>query len=165
MAHAEHTSPDEQYEATPPGAGYEHTDANVWLIAKFVLWLAVIAVAIHVGLGLLFDVLVEQRVERALPTYPLASGQGQRVPPEPRLQQFPREDIMNLRVGEEELLQNYGWVDKNAGTVHIPITDAMKLTLQRGFPSRPQQEAEPGAAPGMTPSDSSAGRKLERTRQ
>ena len=30
------------------------------------------------------------------------------------------------------MLDSYGWVDKNAGTVHIPIDDAMRLTLERG---------------------------------
>ncbi len=42
-------SPDAEYAVTPPGAGYEHTDANVWIIVKFGLWLVVSAVVIHVG--------------------------------------------------------------------------------------------------------------------
>ena len=36
------------------------------------------------------------------------------------------------------MLNSYGWVDKNAGIVRIPIDEAMKLTLQRGLPSRPE---------------------------
>ena len=34
------------------------------------------------------------------------------------------------------MLDSYGWVDKNAGIVRIPIDEAMKLTLQRGLPTR-----------------------------
>ena len=35
------------------------------------------------------------------------------------------------------MLDSYGWVDKNAGVVRIPIDEAMKLTLERGLPARP----------------------------
>ena len=34
------------------------------------------------------------------------------------------------------MLGSYGWVDKNAGVVRIPIDAAMKLTLERGLPAR-----------------------------
>ena len=40
---------------------------------------------------------------------------------------------------EDELLTVYGWVDKNAGIVRIPIDEAMKLTLQRGLPARQER--------------------------
>jgi hypothetical protein len=165
-AAAAHTSPEDQYRETPPGAGHEHTDANSWIIAKFMIWLTVAAVIIHVGLGLLFNLFVEQRVERTDPRYPLAASEGPRVPPEPRLQRFPREDIMNFRLGEEAALQQYGWVDKGAGTVHIPIHDAMRLMLERKMlQSRPQDPDAAPPAPSALPSDASAGRTMERRRQ
>jgi hypothetical protein len=157
-----HQSPDDEYLQTPPGSGYEHTDASVWIIGKFLLWLVVSAVIIHFGLALLFNLFAEQRVERDQPRYPLAATEGPRVPPEPRLQRFPREDIMNFRLGEESRLQNYGWADKAAGTVHIPIQDAMRLMLERkALPSRPQDPARPPATSAM-PADSSGGRTVER---
>ena len=37
------------------------------------------------------------------------------------------------------MLDSYGWVDKNAGVVRIPIDEAMKLTLERGLPARPSR--------------------------
>jgi hypothetical protein len=160
-----HTSVDDQYRETPPGAGYEHTDASVWIIGKFMLWLVVAAVIIHLGLALLFNLFAEQRVERVEPRYPLAADEGPRLPPEPRLQRFPREDIMNFRLGEESRLQNYGWVDKSAGSVHIPIHEAMRLMLERkALASRPQDPAQP-LTPSLMPSDASAGRTMERRRQ
>jgi hypothetical protein len=160
-----HASADDQYLATPAGAGYEHTDANIWIIVKFLVWLAIAAGVIHIGLALLFNLLVEQRVARTAPRYPLAVGEGPRLPPEPRLQRFPREDILNFRTGEEQLLQNYGWTDRSAGAVHIPIQDAMRLVLERRLlTSRPQDPAAPPAA-GQLPADSSAGRTFERRRQ
>lgn len=36
-------------------------------------------------------------------------------------------------------LTSYGWVDRPAGTVHIPIDEAIRLTAERGLPARPGQ--------------------------
>jgi hypothetical protein len=159
----EHTSAEDQYRDTPPGAGYEHTDARVGTILKFLLWLAGSAVVIHAGLALLFSLFVEQRVEHEPPKYPLAVGESPRVPPEPRLQRFPREDIMNFRIGEDAALQQYGWVDRSGGVVRIPIEEAMRLVVERGLPSRGPDPAQAAVADAI-PADSSAGRTLERRR-
>ena len=159
---AGHTPADDQYLETPTGAGYEHTDASVYIVLKFVAWLVVSAVVIHVGLALLFNAFATRRVEREEPRFPLAQ-EAPRLPPEPRLQQFPREDIMNFRLGEEAALQNYAWIDKTAGTVRVPIQDAMRLVLERKLlTSRPQPSDED---PALVPADSSAGRTMERRKQ
>jgi hypothetical protein len=42
--------------------------------------------------------------------------------------------LANLRAAEEADLDSYGWIDRNSGTVHIPIDRAMQLLLQRGLP-------------------------------
>ena len=46
----------------------------------------------------------------------------------------PRQDLRDLRAQEDELLNSYSWADKDAGTVRIPISEAMKLVVERGFP-------------------------------
>ena len=78
----------------------------------------------------------------ASPVYPLAVGQDDRLPPEPRLQANPKQDLRDLRESEDALLKSYGWVDKNNGVVRIPIDEAMKLVLQRGLPARPASEQQ-----------------------
>ena len=40
------------------------------------------------------------------------------------------EDLRDLRAREDEMLDSYGWVDRNAGIVRIPIDEAMRLTLR-----------------------------------
>ena len=66
---------------------------------------------------------------------------------------------------EEERLHSYGYVNKEAGIVHIPIEDAMRLTLERGLPTRTEDAAHPATTPGMMATDSSSGRLMERRRQ
>ena len=63
------------------------------------------------------------------------------MPPEPRLQVDPRQDLSAYREREAALLDGYRWVDKNAGVVRIPIDEAMKRVVERGLPTRPVQES------------------------
>ena len=70
------------------------------------------------------------------PASPLATGEA-RLPPEPRLQVSPREDARGIPAHRKtRILNGYTWVDREAGTVRIPIAEAMKLTVQKGLPVR-----------------------------
>ena len=88
----------------------------------------------------MFRFLDAKQATRVPVQYPLAAQQEARVPPEPRLQTNPREDLKVLRDQEQQVLSSYGWIDKNGGVVRIPIEDAMKLTVQRGLPARQQPD-------------------------
>jgi hypothetical protein len=88
---------------------------------------------------ILFRYFDAREAQRVVPMYPLAA-QENRVPPGPRLQTNPREDMRELRAREEEILTSYGWVDKNAGIARIPIEEAMKLVLERGLPARQERK-------------------------
>jgi hypothetical protein len=162
---AGHGPADLEYLETPQGSTYEHTDASVWIIVKFLFWLAASAVIIHVGLGLIYAMLIDRAMETGEQQYPLAASQGERLPPTPRLQQFPRNDLYDFRRGEQEFLEGYGWLNKEAGIVHIPIEDAMRLTIERAVTSRTPANGAVPETPGMMPSDASAGRMMERRRQ
>jgi len=37
------------------------------------------------------------------------------------------------------VLTSYGWVDKNAGVVRIPIDEAMKIVVKQGLPVRQER--------------------------
>lgn len=128
---------------------HEESDVNIRSIFGFGIGLFVVAVVIHVAIYVLFVFFTNQEAKaNASPQYPLAAGQESRLPPEPRLQTNPRQDLQDLRAQEDATLNGYSWVDRNAGVVRIPIADAMKLTLQRGLPARPQAPQN-GAAAAM----------------
>jgi hypothetical protein len=120
---------------------HEESDVNIRAIFGFGIGLFVVAVVVHVAIYLLF-VFFSNRQETAnsVRQYPLAAGQENRLPPEPRLQTNPRQDLLDLRAQEDQLLNGYSWVDRNTGIVRIPIDEAIKLTLQRGLPSRNAQQ-------------------------
>ena len=161
-----HASPDDEYAFTPEGAAYEHTDAAVGPVAKFLFWLFIAAIVTHFGLAGVYKLMIDEGVksEASERRYPLAATEEQRVPPVPRLQQFPRNELYTFRNEERDRLETYGWESKAAGTVHIPIEEAMKLMVERGLPAQATDAAQP-AVVGMMPADSSSGRTLEKRRQ
>jgi hypothetical protein len=172
MAHhdAAHASADDEYLNTTEGSGHEHTDANVWMIVQFAIWLAVSALLTHLLMWGMFAWFVSSRnTAQATLEFPLAKDQERRLPAGPRLQAIPANEIFEFRQRENAALREYGWVDRNAGTVHIPIEQAKELLLQRGLPSRASSSATPEAATGadtaaLMPADSSSGRTMERRR-
>lgn len=81
-------------------------------------------------------------------------------PPEPRLERTNGEVLRVLRAHEEQILNNYTWLDQAAGKVSLPIDRAIELTLQRGLPVRAQQSGQTPAYSAL-PQGSSSGRTLE----
>jgi hypothetical protein len=166
---AAHATSDDEYLNTGT-SGHEHTDANVWLIVQFAIWLMAGALVTHGLMWGLFAWFVKDRgdIAKQAIEFPLAAQQERRLPSGPRLQPIPANEIFEFRQRENAVLSEYGWVDRNAGTVHIPIEQAKELLLQRGLPSRPaaaSSDAPAGTdAAVLMPADSSSGRTMERRR-
>jgi hypothetical protein len=59
-------------------------------------------------------------------------------------------NLRSFREREDAALAGYGWVDKNAGTVRIPIERAKELLLERGLPVRGQTPSHAPAAEGKS---------------
>jgi hypothetical protein len=119
-------------------AGYELSDLKPGGIALFALAL-VIAVALAVvvtSLLMHFRALQHARQEAPLPRL---AGEREAVP-EPRLQIDARNELRQMRATEEAALKNYGWVDKDAGIVRIPVDRAMEILAKKGLPARKQEQ-------------------------
>jgi hypothetical protein len=113
-----------------PHTAYEQKDVNVKAIAWFGVGLLIVTiVAMVVVWGLLTS--LDGRADTTSPSALV-------VPPEPRLQPnpvdqtaAPEEQLHRTMALQEKLLNSYGWVDKDAGVAHIPINEAMKLTVAK----------------------------------
>ena len=123
-----------------PSVHHEESDVNVRAIFGFAAGLLVTTLVVSVAVWLMFGYFDRRETQRSGPASPLATTEV-RQPPEPRLQVAPRDDAARFRAQEDAILNGYSWVDREAGTVRIPINEAMKLTLQKGLPVR---EPEPG---------------------
>jgi hypothetical protein len=115
---------------------HETSDANVKAVFAFGVGLMVLGVIVLFLVWLLFGYFSTHQAASSAREFPLSADQQNRLPPEPRLQTNPRQDLISLRAREDVILSTYGWVDKTGGVVRIPISEAMKLTVERGLPSR-----------------------------
>jgi hypothetical protein len=75
------------------------------------------------------------------------------VPPAPRLQVYAVRHWKDFEAAENVRLESYGWMDRSAGVVHIPIERAMELIAQRGVGPLP---AAPMAMPPAGPTPAAA---------
>ena len=89
--------------------------------------------------------------ELAPPPPMAASLDPHRVPPAPRLQTLPTQDLDAARAEEDRTLTSYGWVDEHAGTVRIPIAEAMRLLAERGEAPLPKTAPDASPSPGTAP--------------
>src|SRR5262245_53277315 len=121
-----------------PAVHHETTDVNIRGIFIFAAGLTVATLFFSFLVWVLFEYFQAREAKRVVPEYPLAATQETRLPPEPRLQIDPRGDLEALRAQEDRILNSYGWADRTAGVVRIPIEEVMKLTVQRGLPARQQ---------------------------
>jgi hypothetical protein len=118
-----------------PAVMHEERDVDARAILGFGAGLFMTGAILSVLAAVLFTYFTRQ-ASRVPRMFPLAAEQQTQLPPEPRLQTSPREDMEKLLAHETAVLESYGWVDKNAGIARIPIEEAMTLTVQRGLPTR-----------------------------
>lgn len=115
------------------GLDTEKTDAETGAVFKATVYLVLATTLVAVGLVYLTRGLVALEVKDDPPPAPLAEPAG-RLPPEPRLQAHPFADIEAQREDEDHVLTSYGWADEKAGSVRIPIEEAMRILAERGLP-------------------------------
>ncbi len=129
---------------------HEGSDVDVRAILRFGAWLAIVMVGIYAAVWLVFGFFDRREASESVRDFPLAAGRSD-VPPQPRLQADPRQDLRALQRRDDALLNSYGWADREAGLVRMPIAEAMRLTVERGLPVRSAEPAVPAAAAGGTP--------------
>ena len=123
---------------------FERRDVEPWSVAR--LGMAVTILTAAAGLAALFAF----RVLKGGP--PDRSVASPALPPEPRLQTDEPSDLARVQANWRARLTSYGWVDRDAGLVHMPIDEAMRLVAQRGLPVRapegPPDSGRPADAGG-----------------
>jgi hypothetical protein len=113
--------------------GYERKDADVPALFTIAFLLLLSCVAIFIVVTLLMHYFKGRE--------PAVTSGSANIPatrvrkfPQPRLEVKPGASLAELRAAEDADLTSYGWIDRNAGTVRIPIDRAMQLLLERGLP-------------------------------
>jgi hypothetical protein len=138
----------------------------VWFIV--ILTATTIACQLIVWAGFEF---MEWRVARSDPARPPLAAEraqpaieGGRIitstpeSPQPALLVNEPTALSAYRAAEAASLSGYAWIDRNAGTVRIPIDRAKTLLLERGLPARPSATPAAPAATAPAPAASAPAR-------
>ena len=115
--------------------GHERRDVDVRPIVLVGAGLVVLAALVQLVLYFQMMGLWSAR-QAGLPAAPPVAAALPATPPEPRLQTAPADDLHDLRRAEDERLHSYGWIDRRAGIVHLPIERAMELLAGEASRSR-----------------------------
>ncbi len=123
-------------------------DENVRAILRFGFWMIVAAVVIYAALFGLFQYFDWQAAAADPAQNPLLADEKPPANPaarfpQPRLQANAAADQVKARAQEDERLNTYGWVDRQAGVVHLPIDRAMQMIAERGVPVWPAPPPQP----------------------
>jgi hypothetical protein len=135
-----------------PEALHEPNAVNIPGVVKFFVWLSAVIVVAALSMWGLLHYFDARKAQEEPPPSPLATGP--RLPPEPRLQgapgssSSPSEDIRRFREREDQMLDSYGWIDRQNGVIHIPIEQAKRLKLQSALMVTPPKTPQGGAAQG-----------------
>jgi hypothetical protein len=153
---------DELHPANPnSNADYERRDIGVAGVVYFLVGILVALLFTYFIVDGLYHYLDKRSEAEQAPLNPLitnapedtrhiANDYPQAEFPNPRLETDERGQLNAIRLKEEQTLSTYDWIDKNAGTVRIPIDRAMDLIAQRGLPVRAQSGSAPIPAPEST---------------
>jgi hypothetical protein len=136
-------------------SGYEKSDANPRGLLYVVLGTAGFLVLTCLSLIWLFDHFEKTQNPGSFVAAPFAGPRP--LPPPPRIQTDPAVDLQSYRESEQNLLNAYGWVDRQNGVVRMPIDRAMELLLQRGLPTRATNKQQDTTPRGANSSSDPAG--------
>jgi hypothetical protein len=114
------------------GPRHEERDVTFRPIVIAGAVIAALIVVTPVFMRWLQDGLVAREVAESPPPNPLAATYGRETPPPPHLQVNPRSDLAALHAREDAKLDHYGWIDRQAGRVHIPVARALDLMVAEG---------------------------------
>jgi hypothetical protein len=141
-----------QHSQTNPEVEFEHQDWRPRVVYIFLAGLALTGVLVYFVVKGLYEVIDAYQERHQPPPNPLVKSEADtrivrpetiETFPQPRLEKNERLEINDFRLQEEQTLYSYGWVDRQAGLVRIPIDRAMELIAQRGLPTTPKAGTVP----------------------
>ena len=127
---------------------FEPQDVRVSPILKFLMYLGItIVISYFITLGI-YRGLKNFWAESYAPPLPSRVDAGPTMPPEPRLQGMPghltdpQQDLRDKIKADTEANNTLDWIDEKAGIAEIPVSDAMRLIVEKGLPAIAAAPAE-----------------------
>lgn len=116
--------------------GHEESTVDLKPIIIFAIIMVIVTLFSFAAMGFLLDFLRLNQKRNDVPLSLLANPN--QMPPAPRLQVSPSQDLKQMRQTTNVVLNSYHWVDKDAGVVGIPVDRAIQILAEKGLPARDQ---------------------------
>lgn len=127
------------YDPHNPDVHHEESDINVRAVLIGSVIVVVLAVLMHVGLWGMYVLFrkIDRSLDPAASTAviePVSVGAG----PDDFTVHWsePAKYLEVIREEDRKVLEEYGWVNRAGGTVHVPVEVGMQMALERGYPTR-----------------------------
>jgi hypothetical protein len=124
------TNMDHPSEHQTNGVGHETREVSVPFI-----FASLTALIIGAFLAALLAVGIFQFFKATYKPDEKAKESIQQVPPEPRIEEYPAEQLQGIRSREDHILSSYALIDKDHGIVRVPIDKAIDMLAEKGLPS------------------------------
>ncbi len=111
-----------------PEVAHEKSDVSSRAFLLAIAGAAIIAVAIYLALTGIYTFFQARATGAQTPVS--AVWQARNAPPAPRLQADDVQDDADYRTQQKTQLNSYGWSNRKAGAVRIPIERAMDLVAK-----------------------------------
>lgn len=135
---AENKRPPDLEERHNPQLHHEPSDVDTRALTRFGIIFALGLVASLFLVWFVFDYFKGREERKGPPPSAMLNRDARRLPPEPRLQASPVQDLSQMKAAEQQLLDGYAWIDPANGLVRIPVSRALDLVAKEGLPSRSQ---------------------------
>jgi len=152
------------HQSTARHDGFEHADLSPSGPFYFLAGLALLGLVVYLIMFGMYRFLDRYETAHQPPLSPLATPQADtrsvthentQTFPQPRLEENERTQLGPFIEDQDRKLATYDWVDKNKGTVRIPIDRAMDLIAERGIGPLP---AAPVVMPAPAPTAAPPGK-------
>jgi hypothetical protein len=143
-----HTGQPGDQPPTNADVAFESSDIDTRTILSYMFYLALSVAAAFIASVFIFKFTSKMAADSDTPMAPVHRGVGATMPPEPMLQGIPGHttdpqlDLRNKREADEAENEKLAWKDKPAGIAQIPVDEAMKIIVSKGFPALPASAVE-----------------------
>jgi|SRR5271165_561763 len=139
------------------GVGHETKEVSVPFV-----FASLIALIIGAFLAALLAVGIFQFFKATYHPDQAAKEAVTQVPPTPRIEEHPAEQLQSIRAREDHVLSTYALIDKDRGIVRVPIDKAIDMLAAKGVPTHNYLDdvtagKKPAAPPAAKPQASNQG--------
>lgn len=164
--HGHETKPKDVESGQHSQVAWERRDVDVFQISAFGIGLLLSCLVVVFAMWAAFNFMFKYEDDKNKGSATeLMRKERPQLPPEPRLQGNPAEEIKSLKADEETILTSYGWLDPAKGTIRIPVSLAIDMVAKKGLPSKPSPAGITNDGYRMIPSDANGGVTLEKIAQ